>query len=181
MSISVTCQSCETTFDAADDSAGAPAHCPKCGSATVVLNQSSKKGIPLATERQKEYARELGIDFPENINRREISNLIDETVAKSEEERYRRLDELERREAAFAESVSVAHASTSQMIEALENRGALAVLITLDPPNGVLDFTNVVGLKLSIESTNGLDRHDMESAILAAAGMIVEQRRGNYP
>ena len=138
-----------------------------------------KKVAPLATERQREYARELGIDFPENISRREISDLIDQAVAKRDEERFRRLDELERREAAIADSLSLAHASTSQMIEALENRGTLAILITLDPPNGVLDFTNFetkIGLKMSFEFTNPITQREMEEAIFTAAAVLAHER-----
>ena len=37
----------------------------------------------LATDRQKEYARQLGIEFSEIITRGEIGKLIDEAVVRS--------------------------------------------------------------------------------------------------
>jgi hypothetical protein len=170
MPIAMICQSCQAKFDAADDAIGKPAPCPKCGSATTVPRpQSAKKGIPLATPAQREYALSLGIDFPENINRRDISNLIDEELAKLDRERIDRLNELERREAAIAESGGLAHATPDQMIDALANRGVTAILITLESPNGVVDFSNLDGIQVSISFTGDMTRQEMAAAIFTAA------------
>jgi hypothetical protein len=77
------------------DLAGKTVHCPKCGSAinvpnpmgkssedppTTELTSVKKSDIPPATEKQKDYVRKLGITFPENVDRRTISSLVDQAL-----------------------------------------------------------------------------------------------------
>ena len=82
MSNAVACPSCKARFTASDEAAGKTAHCTKCGSAITVPIPPR----PLATEKQEEFARDLGIQFPDNIDRRAISELIDAAVANQDED-----------------------------------------------------------------------------------------------
>lgn len=99
-----------------------------------------------ATECQREYARQLGIAFSDEITRAEIGKLIDEAVNRRDENRYQELDELEQRESdawqimrtevlaeidADPEDCRLSKAETSQIVEELSRRGLAAVLITM--------------------------------------------------
>jgi hypothetical protein len=98
---------------------------------------------PLATERQKEYARQLDIEFSDQITLAEMSRLIDEAVIRQTEQRYEELGELERREGNAwermrvevlaeidAEDCRLSKAEPEQIVEALSERGLAAILFT---------------------------------------------------
>ena len=169
MSITVTCPSCKAKFAAPEEAAGRTAHCPKCASPIPVPAPPR----PLATEKQKDYARELDIPFAENVDRSTISNLIDEAVAKRDDERFDRLDELERREAIAAEGLRLVDATTDEIVKALIGRGMIAILISRD---AIEDFDQMEGIPVTLASTDDMTQHDMESVILAVAAPILYKR-----
>jgi hypothetical protein len=169
MSITVACPACKAKFAAPEEAAGRTAHCPKCNSPIPVPAPPR----PLATEKQKDYARELGIEFPANIDRKTISKLIDEAVAKRDKERFDRLDDLERREAVAAEGLRLADATTDEMVKALTDRGMIAILISRDD---IEDFDHMEGIPVILASTDDMTQHDMESVIFAVAAPIVYKR-----
>lgn len=85
------------------------------------------------------YATELGISFPPDINRRDISKLIDAAIEKRDDERFRRLMELgnresqawrEMREAVLKEideeDCRLSVARPQQMVDELANRNLAA-------------------------------------------------------
>lgn len=49
--------------------------------------KSGKRPKELATAKQKEFARDLGIDFPPDISKSAISRRIDRAIAKRDQER----------------------------------------------------------------------------------------------
>jgi hypothetical protein len=165
MSIAVTCSSCGASFHVKDEFAGKTGGCPKCRAAIQVpidfpertnpepkavdprhtqpIPKPPKKGtVPPATDRQKEYARSLGIEFPENIDRREISKLIEasqdqrqENLAKVEEregEIYKKLRK-EIEEAIYKDDKPLSKATPGDMAQALEDRGFAAIVLTFNP------------------------------------------------
>lgn len=107
------------------------------------IPKPAKKGnVPPATERQKDYARSLGIDFSEDIDRREISDLI----AAAQDQRLDNLAKVEEREGKVYEKLRkeieaeiyrddkpLSTASPGDMATALENRGFAAIVLTFDP------------------------------------------------
>ena len=106
------------------------------------MSEGRKLG-PLATERQKEYARHLGVEFSEEITLAEMSKLIDEAVIRQTEQRYEELGELQQRESETwqrmraevlaeidAEDCRLSRAEPSQIVEALSERGLAAILFT---------------------------------------------------
>lgn len=112
--------------------------------------------IPPATEKQKDYARKLGIAFPETIDRKAISGLIDQALAAQDDARYERLDELQNRESKVREELKqeiiaeldtqdprLSIATPGQMVEALQDRAMGAILITFDPDVDPSDLTGV--------------------------------------
>jgi hypothetical protein len=156
MGILVTCPSCKDSLNVKAEFAGKTGKCPKCGASVKVPQEPSsgsprssqpdaKKGIPPATERQKEYARSLGIQFDENVDRKTISKLIDEAVQRQTDERYQVLDDLQDKESAAyqkmreevlqeidAEDTRLSKATEDQIVEELGQREMGAILITFD-------------------------------------------------
>ena len=160
MPIHVDCPSCRTALKVKDEFAGKRGKCPKCGKTVEIPNRApaptvaaseaksreQKAPVPPATERQKEYARELGITFDDNVNRREISKLIDHAVRNRDDERFKKLDDLQDRESEAyreirqelaremdADDPRVSRATPDEIMTALADRGLGAVLITFDP------------------------------------------------
>jgi len=79
----ITCKTC-CAIMASDAS-----KCPECGQpsemhATTVAQRVSN--VPLATDRQKEFARSLGIEFSADIDRQQISKLIAVATKKRDDE-----------------------------------------------------------------------------------------------
>jgi hypothetical protein len=171
MSILVSCPSCEAKFAAPEEAAGKSAHCPKCEGRIVV----PKGGRLLATESQKEYARDLGIDFPADCDRTAMSRLIDTAVDKRDEERIQRLNDLEEREEATNEGIRLATATPDEIVKALYDRGLTALLITMQTDE-IIDFEQLAGLRASYSFTDNMRMKDVESLILTAAAPILDKR-----
>ena len=138
--IQIMCGSCNAELKAKPEWAGKRAKCAKCGATIEIpapVQPKVQDDAPPATDRQKEYAKSLGIDFPDNINRKDISKLIGDSVAKGDDERFERLEELSRREGKAweemrqevlaeidAEDCRLSKATKSQIIEAGVTRQA---------------------------------------------------------
>ena len=118
--------------------------------------KDTPKSAPPATDRQKEYAQSLGIEFNEGIDRKTISKMIDAAVQKQDDERFQRLDELQDREnEAYLklreeienelneEDPRLSKATEKQMMEALGERGTAGILLTFGPK--VLEKPSLVG------------------------------------
>jgi len=189
--IQITCSGCNTVLKAKPEWAGKQAKCAKCGATIEIpaLVQSKVQvDAPPATDRQKEYAKSLGIDFPDKINRRDISKLIDDAVAKSDDERFERLDELGRREGQAweemrqevlaeidAEDCRLSKATKSQIIEALSERGLAAILITI-PWDDIVDFHDLTGVKVEISFSDDMTQEDVEATIITYATEIMKRK-----
>ena len=79
----ITCKTCGANLTSA------ASKCPECGQpsemhATMVAQRASN--VPLATDRQKEFARSLGIEFSADIDRQQISKLIAIATKKRDDE-----------------------------------------------------------------------------------------------
>jgi hypothetical protein len=189
--IDVTCASCGSGLKAKEKLSGMTVACPKCKQPVaipVIPAPEKAASIPPATERQKEYARTLGIDFAPDIDRRAMSELIDAAVMKRDDERYRRMDELQDRENAVRQQLReeiiaeldeevprLTKATPKQMVDEFPNRGKAAILITFDSDE-TLDFEDLTGVRFDIESSDNMDNDDMR-AVLMAIGIIMMNRR----
>jgi hypothetical protein len=142
----------------------------------------------LATERQKEYARSLGIDFNERITRAEISKLIDDAEKAQIEKRYQVLDDLEQRESEAWEKMRaqvlaeidpedcpLSKADTSQIVESLSKRRLAAILITI-PWDSVHDFDDLRGTTFQISFADDMTLDEVEKVIISSAMTIMEQK-----
>ncbi len=160
MSLQFPCPSCGKELRAPDAAAGKVGKCKACGASAVVPSRSgaapesalaaladpsspkSTKPIPPATERQKEYARDLDVTFPDDINIRDMSTLIDAAKEKEDAERRGELDRLSDKESAAyarirdeileeidADDCRLSTATIEQIIEALEEREIAAILL----------------------------------------------------
>jgi hypothetical protein len=177
----VVCRTCNANLQARNELAGKTAKCPKCGNPVAVPNSvpRSKGTVPLATDRQNEFAASLGIDFPPDINRREISELIDAAVQKQDDERFDRLEEFSRRESdawremreeVLAEidekDCRLSIARPKQMVDELANRNRGAILISFDF-NDVDDFDHLSDVNFAISFTDDMTESDMRSVVMS--------------
>jgi DNA-directed RNA polymerase subunit M/transcription elongation factor TFIIS len=96
MSFQITCNKCAALLNVDEKNIGKTGKCFKCGNRIEIISPNNdkqndtlienkpKRAVRSATEKQKEFARDLGIEFDENINMREISKLIDAALAREE-------------------------------------------------------------------------------------------------
>jgi len=182
----VVCGACGVNLKAPDELAGKNAKCPKCGNSVQIPATSAQKRkapIPPATERQKKYARELGIDFPPDINRRDISNLIDAAIEKRDEERYQRLEEMSRRESKAWEEMREAVlkeideedcrlsiARPQQMVDQLADRNSGAILIRFDIDDVDELLRHAKGVQFTVTYADIITASEARS-ILTAVGL----------
>jgi hypothetical protein len=189
--IEFACIACNAVLKAKPEMAGKSGTCPKCGSPVAVPapdKPPSKSPGPPATERQKEYARALDIEFAETVTRREMGDLIDGAVVAREQERYQHLDDLSNRESEAwqkmreevlaeidAEDCRVSKAEPSRIIEALSERGFATILITI-PWDAIEDFHHLRGVKFEIAFCDGMTQDDMEAVIESYAYDIFKRK-----
>ncbi len=209
--IQTTCNACQSKLQAKPDLAGKTVHCPKCGSPvtlpiptgkssenppttklasenppTTKLASVKESDIPPATEKQKDYARKLGITFPEDIDRRTISSLIDQALAAQDDARYQRLDELQNQESKVREELKqeiiaeldandprLSTATPAQMVEALENRAMGAVLVTFDPD---VDPDDLAGVPLNVNYSTETINLEMVKSVVAALFVMTNRK-----
>lgn len=93
--MNIKCSSCKASLKVPDNLAGKRGKCPKCSAVIeipILPSQFTEPSGPPATEKQKEYARSLGIDFPPDITKKEISALISKAADQKDDERFSKLD-----------------------------------------------------------------------------------------
>lgn len=162
-----------------------------CDNDATMPDQESRvvrAGRKLATSRQKEFARELGIEFPDEITRGEISKLIDVALAASDEKRYQRLDELSDRESdawrkiraevlaeVDAEDCRLSKAEPKQIVEALSERGVVAILITM-PWDDIEGFDDLTGVQLRVSFNDDMKLDDVDAVILQYAANVMRRK-----
>jgi hypothetical protein len=98
-----------------------------------------------ASKAQKEFARDLGVNFEENITNRELSALIDSALP------------------TFLDSSPV------EMVNQLEKRGLRAMLITWPKPEVAADPCNAALELISSTSMSVNDVHFMLAAVVSNA------------
>jgi len=197
MTIAFECSSCNARLQAKPKLAGKTLACPKCkaqvvvpqpeASAAPITESAEKKPPPPATEKQKAFATELGISFPHDIDRRAISALIDDALAKQDDARYERLNALQDKENNIREELRdeilgecdeedprMSVATTEQILDGLAQREVGAILITFE--YGVLSgVDDLTGEKFELHSTNDLDEDDLKT-IVSWLGMAMLRR-----
>jgi hypothetical protein len=185
----INCPSCGVKLKAKDELAGKSRNCPKCGSVIEIPKPAPpprKPSGPLATERQKDYATTLGIQFTPDVTRREISDLIDAAVDRRDEDRMRRLDELgsreseawqKMREEVLAEidqdDCRLSKATAAQIVEEFANRDQGAILIWFGIDD--IDFDDLAGAKFTISFSENMTEKEMGFVVLAARYMLARR------
>lgn len=79
----ITCKTCSANLTSA------ASKCPECGQPSempAAMVAQRAPNVPLATDRQKEFARSLGIEFSADIDRQQISKLIAIATKKRDDE-----------------------------------------------------------------------------------------------
>ena len=196
MTIAFECTSCKSRLQAKPKLAGKTLACPKCSTQLVVPQVeapavteeiANTKKPPLATDKQKAFATELGIAFPDDIDRRTISKLIDDALEKQVDGRYDRLNDLQDKENKIRDELRdeimaecdeedprMSVATTEQILEALARRDTGAILITFE--YGVLSgVDDLTGEKFTMNSTDDLDENDLKT-IVSWLGMAMLRR-----
>lgn len=201
MSITVSCPSCGSALHVKSKFAGKSGECPKCRTkiripmdfpeavepkaaepkpVQPIPKPAKKSDVPPATDRQKEYARSLGIDFPDDIDRREISKLIDaaqdqrlDDLAKVEEREGKVYEKLRKEIAAemYRDDKPVSKATPNDMVNALEAQGFAAIILTLNPR----DVGNE-NAKASITFGDGnMTEEDMRETLMRLGNAVLNQ------
>jgi hypothetical protein len=189
--MNVKCAKCGVELKAKDDLAGKTAKCPKCGNVIRVpesVAATAKPTIPPATDRQREYATSLGIEFPPDINRKDLSEMIDLAVQHRDEERYKKLDQLgdreseawqKMREEVLAEidehDCRLSKAEPSQMVQELANRNRGGILISFDLDE-VVNFDDLSAVNVNISfSDDALEEGDVRSVLIWIGATMLGQ------
>lgn len=158
---------------------------PNCENGGIASDRSSPPAPAPdpspATERQKEFARGLGIVFHDAIDKITISHLIESTLLHRETERIARLqaiadkeDEIkaEFRDAIIAEHEaehpSLENATPFQMLEALAARNLGAILISFRS-DGVGDDGELSGVEFTVAHNDSIDAAEMRKILLMLA------------
>ena len=159
-----------------------PPACESGGSASDVISAAATSPVPSpATERQKEFARGLGIVFHDTIDKTTISNLIESTLLHRETERIARLraiaDKEDEIKAEFRDSIIAEHeaenpslknATPFQMLEALAARKLGAILITFCGDE-VGDDGELSGVEFTVAHNDNIDAVEMRKILLMLA------------
>jgi predicted RNA-binding Zn-ribbon protein involved in translation (DUF1610 family) len=186
----VVCGSCGTHLKANDELAGKTAKCPKCGN-PIEIQVDRPRGervrISPATDRQKDYAVSLGIEFSPDVNRKDISKLIDAVVQKEDDERFDRLEELSRRENKAwqemreevlaeidEEDCRLSVASPKQMVNEFSNRNRGAILISFDRDE-VSDFGQLANVNFEISFSDDIAESEMRSVLMSLGYQLFKQ------
>ena len=180
--MNVTCPKCGAILKAKAELAGKTAKCSKCGSPVEIPEPSpplAARKIRRATQPQKEYATSLGIDFPSDISRGDISQRIDAALERRDEQRGKRLIELGDRESKAweamrkevlaeldAEDCRLSKADPGQMVEALADRDRGAIMISF-PLDHEIDFEDLTGVEFAISFSDNMDESDMRSVVIS--------------
>jgi len=138
-----------------------------------------------ATQAQKDYAGQLGIEFDDNISKRQISQRIDAAI----EHRRKELSELDDREseayhklreevekALDAESPRLCDVTPKQMVAEMSSRGCPAIVLqfgvdVLD----VVDFETGAG-DVSIEFTDDLTEDQVRKLLMFVGASLMSQQ-----
>jgi hypothetical protein len=137
----------------------------------------------LATQRQRDFAKSLGIEFPENVTKSEIGRLIGEARVRRDEELEARHGKAweEARKQIIAEidedDCRLSKATPAQMVDELCNRdlGAVLVFFKLNE----VDLDHLEGAHVGIHFSDNLTEAQMY-AVLGVLGVqaLGERRRG---
>jgi hypothetical protein len=171
----VICGNCGARLKVPDDLGKKRAKCPKCksyvdiGGSSLTLRESK---IPPATRRQKEFARLLGVEFPEEINRKDLSALIDEAIEQCDDERLEKLAGSSDRESESRQQIRdeilaeidegdcrLSKATPTQVLEELARRDLGAILISFDLAEAG-DFQDLTGVELAISFSDNMTGND---------------------
>jgi|GEM_PF-2473693 len=189
----IECSHCNTSLKVKKELAGRKGKCPKCGTKIVIpipLDESPETSppIPPATERQKEFASSLGIEFAPDINRREISVLLDRAVQARDDERFDLLQKLDQKEGKHweemkqqviaemdADDLPLSKAPIGRITEALDDRGLASILIAI-PWDDIVDFDDLAGANVQISFGDMMQQEDMEAVVMQIAANIMKRR-----
>lgn len=180
------CSGCQVKLKAKDSVSGKQIKCPKCSALIKIPTNSPPKPIsPPATQKQKDYALSLGIQFQPDITKSEISKLLDMKVGNQIEERYKRLDDLTIRESKAYDKMKeeiladldvdecrLSTANESQVMEKYEEQDFGAILIKF--PIDDFDPEDFSKLGVDVSFTDNLSGEDM-SKILFYLGIAAHE------
>jgi putative phage-type endonuclease len=196
MAFKFDCPHCGQRLEATKDLIGRTFPCPGCNDPVVTPTPfadeagagrqggpeedfgATKDGEP-ATERQKEYAASLGVEYSADIGRGEMSDLITATQEKRDAEHREYVEALGRREGEAYERIRkdilreieeddcrLSQATSEQIVKAFEERDLGAILITFD--TDVLDTSKSVSTNLDFAFSDNLSRQEVDGILVLA-------------
>ena len=188
----IECAQCSAALKVSDGLAGKRGKCPKCGAVIDIpasRQASGAESVPPATDKQKDYARSLGIEFAPGITKGDMSALISKGVDQRDDERLTKLDQLSNHESKAykeiraeilaeidEEDCRLSKATPSQMVEEMETRDHGAILISF--PIDEVDFENIAGAKFNVSFSDNLSETEMRAALVGLGSLVARQARG---
>ena len=148
----IACPKCNLALHVDDEHVGKQGKCRACGTSFVIprpcdpspndVRVPNRSRLP-ATDRQKAFARDLGIQFDESIDRNSMSKLIAAAQERQDAERIEQLERLEDRESEVYRQIReeillevdkddprLSKATSLEMMKALGKHGIGAILVT---------------------------------------------------
>lgn len=179
------CPKCAAKLKAKVSQVGRELNCPGCKSSIKVPNDAKQrtqapdrqKQFVAPTAKQIEFATELGVQIPEDVDRRALSKMIDGALMKTEMRRYDLLNANDQKENQIRDELRnevlaevdeedprVSIASVERMIQSLDERqiGAIVILYDYGEMSGDADFS---GKTFEMKSTDDLDEDDIKRII----------------
>ena len=148
----IACPKCNAALHVDDEHVGKQGRCRACGTSFVIpqpcdpspndVRVPKPRRLP-ATERQKAFARDLGIQFDESIDRNSLSKLIAAAQERENTERFEQLERLGDRESEAYRQIReeillevdkddprLSKATSVEIMNALGKQGIGAILVT---------------------------------------------------
>ncbi len=189
----IACPFCGARLSAKPKLAGRQLACPKCNGEFIVPSPPDTSPLPPPepplptadskpakrippTEKQIAFATELGVEFAEDIDRRDLSKLIDAAIIKRDDERFQRLDEIQEKENQVREELRaeimaecdqedprLSVATSEQIVESLDQRmiGGILLTFSYDELGGFENFEELVGKSVHMNHTDDVDTEDV--------------------
>ena len=192
------CTECNAKLKAKPEATGKSLRCPKCSS-VLVVPEGPAAGTPVgapdsstwcATNKQKAYASKLGIKFPTDVNRQEISAMIDRSLEDQKDARYKELDDIQsRKNDAYCElrdeiiseiddeDPRLSKSTVQQMLEELANRDIGSVLLSFE--YGIHGGADVLSMDdIQLHHSTDIDETDAKVMLIQLGTELIKTHAG---
>jgi endogenous inhibitor of DNA gyrase (YacG/DUF329 family) len=156
------CPNCGVTGMMKRERTSSPIKCPKCN--VIGVFSSEEKPVDPATQKQKDFADNLGIAYPDDISKSEISVLIDAAL---ENEQQQMADKESQAYADIKEEI-LSEIGAEEMLAIFQERNENAIIITFDDEDDIED------MDINMGYTDNINPGMAQAVITAIAVQMAE-------